>query len=152
MLVKRCEHTLDREKVLAQGIKDVASELRSVDAVDLIAFIRTEQFANVRSLVSSATELFFKPGTIQFGSWAEVDLKWGRPPTVVLDMEFHHRDLDVYFRLFLGALQAGVEINYISFGCPSSDPHENTKRLIEAIADARIAPLPHASEILGLAI
>jgi hypothetical protein len=152
MLIRRCEHTLEREKALAEGIKDVASELRSVDAVDLIAFVRTEQFANVRSLVNASTELFFKPGTIKFGSWAEVDLKWGKPPSVVLDMEFHHMDLDVYFRLHLGARQAAVEITYISFGIPARDPHENTRRLVEAIADARIAPLPQTSEALDLTI
>lgn len=152
MLMQRSNHTLERERALAEGIKDVASELRSVDAADYIAFIRTEQFANVRSLVSSSTELFFKPGTISFGSSAEIDVTWGKPPSVILDMEFHHWDLNVYFRLFLGALQAAVEITFISFGRGAPDPEENTRRLIRAIADARIAPLPRSSGFTGLAI
>jgi hypothetical protein len=151
MLRHRNNHTLEREKALAEGIKDVASELRAVDAADYIAFIRTEQFANVRSLVNSSTELFFKPGTISFGSSAEIDVRWGRPPSVILDMEFRHFDLNVYFRLFLGALQAAVEITFISFGKGALDPEENTSRLIRAIADARIAPLPCSGELAGLA-
>ena len=39
--------------------------------------------------------------------------KWGSAPSVALDMEFRHMRVNVYFRLLLEALQAGVEINYI---------------------------------------
>ena len=61
------DYTCDREKALADGIKEVASELRLIDAADFVAFIRTEQFANIGNLVSSSTELYFKPDTIKFG-------------------------------------------------------------------------------------
>jgi hypothetical protein len=57
-------------------------------------------------------------------------------------MEFQHLGVAVYFRLLLQALQAGVEINYIAFGGSSADPQENTLRLVEAIADARLTPIP----------
>ena len=118
--------TLEREKALADGLRDVASELRLIDAADLIAFIRTEQFANIANLVSSSTELYFKPGTFNFGQSADIDVKWGAAPTIALDMEFHHMRVNVYFRLLLEALQAGIEINYISFEGGSADPDENT--------------------------
>ena len=133
--------TLEREKALADGLRDVASELRLIDAADLIAFIRTEQFANIGNLVNSSTELYYKPGTLSFGQSADLDVKWGGTPTIALDMEFHHMQIRVYFRLLLEALQAGIEINYISFDGASVDPMENTERLIAAIADARFAPL-----------
>jgi hypothetical protein len=140
MLKSGCNYTLEREKALAEGMRDVASELRLVDATDFVAFIRTGQFANIGSLVSSSTELFFKPGTVNFGRSADVDLKWGGAPSITLDMEFHHMRVNVYFRLLLEALQAGVEINYITFEGASADADENTERLIKAIADARIVP------------
>jgi hypothetical protein len=54
-------------------------------------------------------------------------------------MEFHHMQVNVYFRLLLEALHAGIEIDYIAFDDGSSDPDRNTKRLIEAIAGARLA-------------
>ena len=57
-------------------------------------------------------------------------------------MEFHHKGVAVYFRLLLQALQAGVEIHYIDFAESSADPDENTLRLVEAIADARLTPIP----------
>ena len=38
------------------------------------------------------------------------------------------------------AVQAGIEISYVSFEGSSADPDENTRRLVEAIADARLVP------------
>ena len=135
-------YTLQREKALADGLRDVAAELRLIEATDLVAFLRTEQFGNIANLVNSSTELYFKPGTLGFGSSGDVQLKWGEAPTVALDMEFTHRGVAVYFRLLLQALQAGIEITYIEFAESSGDPEKNTMRLIEAITDARLTPIP----------
>jgi hypothetical protein len=147
MLKQGCDYALEREKALADGLRDVASELRLIDAIDLVTFIRAEQFGNIKTLVNSSTELFFKPGTISFGSSGDVDLRWGGSPSVALDMEFHHMCVSVYFRLLLRALHAGIEINHISFEDGSRDPDENTRRLVDAIADARLSPAsPLAAE------
>jgi hypothetical protein len=135
------DYTFDREKALAEGIREVASELRLIEAADFVAFIRTDQFANIANLVNSSTELYFKPGTIRFGLSGDVDLQWGGTPSVSLDMEFHHMRVNVYFRLFLEALHAGIEIDYITFEGGSTDPDKNTERLVEAIANARLLPL-----------
>ena len=135
------DYTYEREKALAEGIKEVASELRLVEVADFVAFIRTEQFANVANLVNSSTELYFQPGTVTFGLSGDIDLQWGSPPIVSLDMEFHHMQVNVYFRLLLDALHAGVEIDYITFDQGSADPDQNTQRLIDAIASARLSPV-----------
>lgn len=141
MLKQGKDFSREREKALADGLRDVASELRLVDPADFIAFIRTEQFGNIRNLVNSSTEMFFKPGTITFGLSGEVDLPWGCAPSISLDMEFHHLNVSAYFRLVLQSLYAGVDITYVSFEGGSNDPDKNTERLIEAIADARIKPI-----------
>jgi hypothetical protein len=133
-------YTFHREKALAEGIKEVASELRLIEAADFVAFIRTDQFANIANLVNSSTELYFKPGTIRFGLSGDVNLQWGGTPSVSLDMEFHHMQVNVYFRLLLEALHAGIEIDYITFEEGSADPDKNTERLVEAIANARLLP------------
>ena len=142
MLKQGNTYTLEREKALADGLRDVAAELRLIDAADLVAFIRTEQFANIANLVNSSTELYFKPGTLSFGRSGDIELKWGEAPAISLDMEFHHMRVAVYFRLLLEALQAGIEIHYIDFAESSADPEDNTLRLVEAIADARLTPIP----------
>jgi hypothetical protein len=139
MLKQGKDYSREREKALADGMRDVASELRLVDPADFIAFIRTEQFGNIRTLVNSSTEMFYKPGTICFGLSGEVDLPWGCAPCVSLDMEFHHLNVSAYFRLVLKSLQAGIELTYVSFEGGSEDPDRNTARLIEAIEDARLS-------------
>jgi hypothetical protein len=92
--------------------------------------------------VNSSSELYFKPNTLSFGRSGDVHLKWGEAPAVGLDMEFHHRGVAVYFRLLLQALQAGVDIHYISFAESSAVPEDNTALLVQAIADARLTPIP----------
>jgi hypothetical protein len=142
-------YTEERERALAEGMREVASELRLIDAVDFVAYIRTEQFANINNLVSSSTELYFKPDTVRFGLSGDVDLQWGGTPVVSLDMEFHHMKVNVYFRLMLEALHAGVEIDYITFDDGSSDPDVNTRRLRDAIAAARLAPATADETLAG---
>ena len=142
MLKQGKDYSREREKALADGLADVATELRLIDPADFIAFIRTEQFGNLRNLVNSSTEMFFKPGTITFGLSGDIDLPWGCVPCISLDMEFHHLNVSAYFRLVLQTPQAGVEISYVSFEGGSTDPDRNTARLIEAIEDARLPPVP----------
>jgi hypothetical protein len=149
MLKQGDSTTHERERALADGIKEVASELRLIDPADFIAFVRTARFGNIGSLVNSSAELYFKPGTISFGLSGDVDLKWGGTPTVSLDMEFHNMRVNVYFRLILEALQAGIEIDYVTFDGGGSDAHANTQRLIAAIADARLSPSPLVGEGRG---
>jgi hypothetical protein len=150
MLKDACTTTRNREKALADAVREVASELRLIESADFVAYIRTERFANINQLVNSSTEMFYQPGTMTFGRSADVYLNWGEAPSVVLDMEFHHQQVDVYFRLMLDAVHAGVEIDYITFEDASPDPEVNTQRLVQAIADARIGPpLPVRSSMTG---
>lgn len=137
LIEQREDHLLAREKALAEGVMQVAAELRLVDLVDFITYIRTEQFANIEDIVNSSVELLFRPGTLTFGWAADLCVDWGRPPSIVLDMEFRHLSVSVFFGLALEAQHASVEVRYISFEDASDDPEENTRRLIEAIADAR---------------
>lgn len=137
------EYAEEREALLAEAVKEVASELRLIEAADLVAFLRTEQYGNVRSLVNASTEMYFKRGTLRFGLSGQADVTWNSPPRIVLDMEFHHHRVNVFFRLVLENDEAGVDIDYISFGgTPARDPEDNTRRLRDALADARIAPMP----------
>ena len=137
LLSQQDDHAMLRAKALADAIKDVAGELRLIDVADFIAYIRAEQFANIQDVVNSSVELFFKHGTLTYGSAAEFDLTWDSLPTVVLDMEFRHMTVTVLFSLTLRAFNAAIDVRYISFGEPASD-EENTRRLSQALAAARL--------------
>ncbi|PWJ83667.1 hypothetical protein C7441_10859 [Pseudaminobacter salicylatoxidans] len=141
----RQPHTSPREIIIADAIKEVVSELRLVDVVDYIAFIRLEQFGCISDIVDSAAELFFYPGALRLGHGGEVHVGWTETPRVVLDLELRPAGATVYFALTLTALHASVEINYVSFDAPDSDPEKNTAFLADAVERTRIrrtAPLP----------
>jgi len=125
---------------LRAALEPIAAELRLVDAGDFIAFIHDEKFANIQDIVNSSVELFFKRGALSFGWGAEYELDWNGSPAIILDMEFRRASVWLVFKLVLRAVQTDVKIVYFSSGKSSSDSMQDVAALIEAIADARLAP------------
>lgn len=135
--MKKSEYTDQRERIVAEAISPVATELRLLDPADLIALLRFEANGSIADLVSSAAELYFHPGTINFGAGGNYRLEWGEAPEVTLDLELKPKDITIYAQLTLTRDVAGLEINHISFAHPSSDPHENTALLERNLQEAR---------------
>ena len=129
---------LARTRIVAEAIREIAAELRLIDVGDLIAFIHGEQFANIEDLVNSSTELFFKEGTMTFAWAAALDVTWSAPPTVLIDMEFHHMSVSVFFTLALKSSHGCIDIKHIWYASPSYDEDYDTMRLADAIADAKL--------------
>ena len=125
-----------REKIIAEAISPVATELRLLDAADLVSLLRFECYGNLSDLVSSAAELFFHPGTVNFGVGGDYKLEWGGVPEVTLDLEIKPQGVTIYAQLMLADDTAGVEINHIAFQNPSDNPEENTAFLERALAEA----------------
>ncbi|MBB5704006.1 hypothetical protein FHS76_003921 [Ochrobactrum daejeonense] len=136
--MKSLQFSNEREAIIARHMREIAADLRLVDPADYIAFIRCELFANIADIVSSATELYFLPGTLELGHGGEYRCDWQSPPAIVLDMEFRHQGVYAYFRLTLTAGTAGVELNHIAFENADDDPARNTARLIRAFDMARL--------------
>ncbi len=134
----RQPHSLSREALVASAIQEVVSELRMVDVVDYIAFIRMERFGNISDIVDSAAELYFMPGTLRLGHGGEAHVAWSSPPRIVLDLELRSQGATVYFSLTMTDDHAGIEVNYVSFDAPDSDPMVNTRRLEDSLEYARI--------------
>lgn len=135
--MKKCPYSAQREQILAEAISPVASELRLLDAADLISLLRFESYGNLADLVTSAAELYFHPGTVNFGLGGDYALEWGGPAQVSIDLEIKPAGVTVYAKLALAENHAGVEINHIAFDNPSSDPDENTAILAQSLNQAR---------------
>ena len=129
---------LARTKIVASGIREFAAELRLIEVSDLIAFIHDEKYANIEDLVNSSTELFFKQGTMNFAWAAALDVTWNDPPTIMIDMEFHHMSVSAFFTLTLKDTYGCIDIKHIWFATPSFDEDYDTARLADAMADARL--------------
>jgi hypothetical protein len=140
-----------REEILAKAIGPVASELRLIDPADLISLLRLEYHANLSDLVSSAAELYFHPGTVNFGIGGDYRLDWDTYPSVTLDLEIKPRGVTIHAQLTLEADKASVEINYISFLTPSANPDENTEFLERSLREAAFTPSPAAIHDMRMA-
>lgn len=136
-IMKKCDHSLEREKILAEAISPIATELRLLDAGDLISLLRMECYGNLADLVSSAAELYFHPGTVNFGAGGDYTLEWSGAPKVVLDLEIKPQGVSVYARLTLADTEAAIEIDHIAFEKPLDDPEENTQLLERVLREAR---------------
>ncbi|MDO9416076.1 hypothetical protein [Pararhizobium sp.] len=135
--MKKCPFSEQREQIVAEAIRPVATELRLIDAADLISLLRFECHGNLSDLVASAAELYFLPGTVNFGIGGDYRLDWDTQPEVVLDLELKPDGVTIYAQLALAKDSASVEINHISFVAPSEDPDENTSFLAASLNAAK---------------
>lgn len=135
--MKTCPYSAQREQIVAKAISPVATELRLLDASDLISLLRFECYGNLADLVSSAAELYFHPGTVNFGAGGDYKLEWNGVPEVTLDLEIKPSGVTIYARLTLAADHAGLEINHIAFAEPLADPAENTAFLERSLKEAQ---------------
>ena len=99
--MKASQYSAQCEKIVADAMRPVASELRLVDAADLIALLRFERHGELAELVAESAELFFMPGTVSLGIGGEYHLEWRGEPKIVLDLELKPKGVTVYLRLTL---------------------------------------------------
>ena len=135
--MRKCTYSAEREKIVAEAICPVATELRLLDAADLVSLLRFECYCNLADLVSSAAELYFLPGTVNFVAGGDYRLDWDTEPEVTLDMELRPQGVTVYAKLLLQKDKAGVEVTHVAFSDPAADPDDNTAFLRKSLAEAR---------------
>jgi hypothetical protein len=134
--MKPNEYSKISEKIIADAMRPVASELRLIDAADLIALLRFERHAELAELVTSAAELYFMPGTVVLGSGGDYRLEWRGEPQIVLDLELRPKGLVAYLRLYLENETGGVEVSHIAFEHDPRDPQEEAAFLAESLRHA----------------
>jgi len=129
-----------QERILADAMVDVATELRLADLTELFLMIRGDQAANIADLVNSSSELFFKSGALRYALSSGCELRWESAPTVQLDLEFRHATVTVFFRLTIGRARAAVEVLDVFFeGDEYLGSVGEKERLCAAISDARLS-------------
>jgi hypothetical protein len=145
--MKQCAYSSERERIIADAICPVASELRLIDVADLVSMLRFERNGDLSDLVASAAELFFLPGTITLGIGGDYYLDWSGQPRVVLDLEIRPKGVTIFARLTLEHDCGGVEINHIVFDEPSENPQKNTSFLEESLLASAYRPFMPAIRI-----
>ena len=140
--MRKIAQSAEREKIVAEALSPVATELRLIDAADLVSLLRYERWGNISDLVTSAAELYFMPGTVRLGAGGEYRLDWDSKPEILLDLELKPDGVTIYAKLSLADVQAGVEINHIAFHRPSVDADTDTAFLAKSLSDARFVVKP----------
>jgi hypothetical protein len=135
---RKSRSSLAREQIIADALVDVASELRLIDAAELMLMIRNDQAANIADLVNSSSELFFKSGTLRYALSASYRAAWDATPVAEIDLEFRHAAVCAFFRLKIGQRRAGVEIIDILFDEQGLDEQAKVDRLFAAFESARL--------------
>jgi len=150
--MKKCPYSTEREKIVAEALRPVATELRLIDAADLVSLLRYERWGNLADLVSSAAELYFLPGTVRFGVSGDYTLDWNSTPEILLDLEIKPDGVSIYAKLSLTDELAGLEISHIAFQQPSADQDENTAFLARSLQKARFVVKPPSLDGLSQAM
>ena len=130
------------EKLVADAIRDVVSEIRLIELNDLVSYVGSQRMNILEALFDSATELYFRPGTLKFTRSAVSSSSWGGGIALSLGLLFQHEDLRVYFTLCLRHFMGEVQIDYISFGdwLGGDSVEWRTSRIVAALAAARRRP------------
>jgi hypothetical protein len=130
------------EEVLACNIKDVIADFCLTDA-DIIRFYADNQLhGNMDEMLTSSAELFFKGETLSYGHVAHVRTGRDDHSCVVLDMEFVHNAMTVFFQLIFGDYYIGVKISKVLLDPPFKGSDLNLSSFAHILSSARLRPVP----------
>ena len=130
------------EEVLACNIKDVIADFCLTDA-EIIRFYADNQLhGNMDEMVTSSAELYFKGETLSYGRFARVSPGQEDTSCILLDMEFMHDSVTVFFQLIFGKSYIGVKISEVLLDATFRRTDFNPASFERILSSARLRPLP----------
>ena len=130
------------EEVLACNIKDVIADFCLADA-EIIRFYADNQLhGNMDEMITSSAELYFKGETLSYGYVAHVNSGQEDSSCIVLEMEFVHDSITVFFQLIFGNYYIGVKINEVLLDVTFHKADFNPSSFERILSSARLRPLP----------
>lgn len=129
------------EEVLGQEFRMVASELRTYDLADMIAFSRISKSATIMALFDSASELYFVQDTFKLLDASVYRVEWGREPELKFSVMFQGHEVSVFFNVNLAAQAAWVEIEFVQCRILEIGSHEFPSFLRNALREKKRVPV-----------
>ena len=130
------------EEVLACNIKDVIADFCLTDAEIIRSYADNQLHGNMDEMVTSSAELYFKGETLSYGHVAQVSTGREESSCVVLDMEFVHDSVTVFFQLSFGNYYIGVKISEVLLDATFRRGDFNPSSFERILSSARLRPLP----------
>jgi hypothetical protein len=78
-------------------------------------------------------------GAFSHGWSAVFELDWDTALKITLDTDFRHQTVRIVFKLALRPHENSASLEYFSTGEPTGGEEADTRRVIEALADARLS-------------
>ncbi|MEM5585049.1 hypothetical protein WNZ15_21505 [Roseibium sp. AS2] len=132
------ESDRQRQEAIASALTDFIEDLKLVDVVDFVAYIRTDQHGNIEELIKTSAELFFKDGSLRYSMAAQAEVEWDETPKISLDLEFFNKGVWIYFTAVLAWPDNAVNVSYVEAPDAGGDRVRETEMLLEALKDARL--------------
>jgi hypothetical protein len=130
------------EEVLACNLKDVIADFCLTDP-EIIRFYADNQLhGNMDEMLTSSAELYFKGKTLSYGHVAHVCSSREEASCIVLDMEFNHDSVTVFFQLIFGNYYIGVKISEVLLEAALRKAEFNPTFFGRILSSARLRPLP----------
>lgn len=127
-----------RQEAIAGALAEFIEDLKLVDVVDFVAYIRTDQHGNIEELVKTSAELFFKDGSLRYSMAAQAEVEWDETPKISLDLEFFNKGVWIYFTAVLAWPDNAVNVSYVEIPDAGGDRAKETEMLLDALKDARL--------------
>ena len=127
-----------RQEAIAAALTEFIEDLKLVDAIDLIAYIRTDQHGNIEELIKTSAELYFKEGSLRYSMAAQAEVEWDQTPKVSLDLEFFNKGVWIYFTAVLAWPDNALNVSYVEVPDAGGSKAKETEMLLEALKDARL--------------
>ncbi|AMN53380.1 MULTISPECIES: hypothetical protein [Stappiaceae] len=127
-----------RQEAIASALTEFIEDLKLVDVVDFVAYIRTDQHGNIDELIKTSAELFFKEGSLRYSMAAQADVEWETTPRISLDLEFFNKGVWIYFTAVLAWPDNAVNVSYVEVPDAGGNKAKETELLLEALKDARL--------------
>lgn len=130
------------EEVLACNIKDVIADFCLTDAEIIRSYADNQLHGNMREMLTAAAELYFKGETLSYGYVSHVGTGREELSSIVLEMEFVHDSVTVFFQLIFEDCHIGVKINELLLDAAIQWTDFNPSSFARILSSARLKPLP----------
>lgn len=130
------------EEVLACNIKDVLADFCLADADIIRLYADNQLHGNMDEIMTSSAELLFKHETLSYGHVAHVRTGQNDHSCVVLDIEFAHDAVTVFFQLIFGDFFIGLRIRKVLLDPVFKRSEFSPSSFSRMVSSARLKPLP----------
>lgn len=130
----------EHEPIVADALTGFIQEIRLIELVDFIAYLRLERHSQLSDLVTAAAEMYFAPQFLELGDGSYATLDWSERPSIYLNLVLQTAGATIYLTLTLEEERANIAISYIAYHVSCSEPEEIRLLINRGIAHNLIRP------------